>query len=128
MIKKTINYTDYNGVERTEDYYFNLSKPEIAEMELSIPEGLHDYIQNAIAKEDKAALLKLYKMFIINSVGIKSEDGKRFIKNETITDSFRQSEAYTELFMELITDEKKATEFLEGLVPADTIKKPAVKA
>jgi hypothetical protein len=88
MLKKTITYTDYNGVERTEDFYFNLNKAEILEMELSTEGGLQQMIEKIIAAQDMPALSKYFKDIILMSYGEKSPDGKRFIKNQEIRDAF----------------------------------------
>lgn len=117
MIKKTITYTDYDGNERTEDFYFNLSKPELIEMQTSEAGGLEKKIEKISKEQDIKKIIELMKDIIQKSYGIKSEDGKRFIKNQEILDEFMQSEAYSELFMSLATDEKIASEFIEGILP-----------
>ena len=101
MFKKTITYTDYNGTERTEDFYFNLSKAEIAEMELSINGGMSELIKRITNTQDTKQLIALFKDLILRSYGEKSLDGKRFIKNDELREAFSQTEAYSELFMEL---------------------------
>lgn len=117
MIKKTITYTDYDGVERTEDFYFNLSKAEIAEMELSTAGGLDKTINRIIAEQDGARIIALFKDLVLRSYGKKSDDGRRFIKNQELRDDFSQTEAYSELFMELATDSEAAAAFVNGIVP-----------
>ena len=106
MLKKTITYVDYNGNERTEteDYYFNLSKAEIMEMEMSTTGGLAEMIQKIVAAQDAPAIIKVFKDLILKAYGEKSADGKRFIKSDEIRDAFSQTEAYSQLFMELATD------------------------
>jgi len=118
MIKKTIKYTDYNGVERTEDYYFNLSKAEIAEMEMSTEGGLAESIKKIVNAQDTPAVIKLFKSLILKAYGEKSADGKRFIKSEELATAFSQTEAYSELFMELATNDKEAAKFVNGIIPA----------
>ena len=88
MIKKTITYTDYNGVERKEDFYFNLSKAEIMEMEMSTQGGLAEMIQRIVAAQDQPAIIKIFKDLIVKAYGVKSPDGKRFIKNADVVDEF----------------------------------------
>ena len=122
MIKKTMTYTDYNGVERTEDFYFNLAKREVMEMEMSIKGGLAEMIQRIIAAQDQPAIIQIFKDLIIKSYGVKSPDGRRFIKNQEVIDDFVQTEAFSDLFMELATDADKAAEFINGIVPADMAK------
>lgn len=119
MLKKTITYTDYNGVERTEDFYFNLKKSEIMEMELSTDGRLSEMIKKIIATKDIPSLMSIFKKFILNAYGEKSPDGKRFIKSKELSESFEQTEAYSELFMELANSDKAAAEFINGLVPPD---------
>lgn len=117
MFKKTIKYTDYNGVERSEDFYFNLSKAEIAEMELSVNGGLSELIKKITNTQDTKQLIALFKDLILRSYGEKSLDGKRFIKNEELREAFMQTEAYSELFMELASDADAATAFVNGITP-----------
>lgn len=119
MLKKTITYTDYNGTERTENYYFNLSKAELTEMELSTTGGFAELIQNIIDAQDGPAIMKIFKDIILKAYGEKSPDGKRFIKSDELSTAFSQTEAYSELFMELVTDAEKASEFINTIIPAD---------
>lgn len=117
MLKKTITYTDYNDVERKEDFYFNLTKAELAEMEYSISGGLQGYIEQIINAQNMPEIMKLFKQLILKSVGEKTVDGKHFRKSEAISDAFCQTEAYSELFMELLNDEEKAAKFIKGILP-----------
>lgn len=119
MLKKTIEYTDYNDVKRKEDFYFNLTKAEIMEMELSTTGGLAEMIQKIIDTQDTPQIIKLFKELVLKAYGEKSADGKRFIKNDEIRDGFAQTEAYSELFMELATDANAAAAFVNGIVPKD---------
>ena len=118
MLKETIVYTDYNGVERTEDHYFNLSKAEIMEMELSIAGGLSAMIEKIISAQDAPGLIKIFKELILKAYGEKSADGKRFIKSPELSEAFSQTEAYSELFMKLATDAEAASRFVNGIIPA----------
>ena len=117
ILKKNIKYTDYNGVERNEDFYFNLSKAEITEMELSTAGGLAEMINKVVAAQDVPSIIKIFKELILKAYGEKSPDGKRFIKSEELSRNFSQTEAYSNLFMELATDAEKAAEFVNGIVP-----------
>ena len=117
MLKKPITYTDYNGVERTEDFYFNLSKAELMEMELGVTGGMTEMLNKIIAAKDAPSLMKTFKEMIMKSYGIKSDDGKRLVKSEEISTAFTQTEAYSVLFMELITDDKAAADFVNGIIP-----------
>lgn len=117
MIKKTITYTDYNGNERTEDHYFDLSKAEIMEMQLSVNGGFDVMLQSIIDSKDVPALAKLFKEIIFKSYGKKTPDGIRFEKSEEMSRNFSQTGAYSELYMELCTDAKAAAEFVNGIIP-----------
>lgn len=119
MIKKTITYTDYNEVERTEDFYFNLSKAEVAEMEMSTTGGLAEMIQRIVAAQDSPAIIKIFKEIVLKAYGEKSLDGKRFIKSDEMATAFSQTEAYSILFMELATDADAAANFVNGIIPAN---------
>lgn len=122
MLKKTITYTDYNGVELTEDFYFNLSKAEVMEMEMGTSGGLAEMIQNIVAAQDAPAIIKIFKDLVLKAYGKKSPDGKRFMKTDEhgrpLADKFKETEAYSELFMELATDADKAAEFVNGIIPS----------
>ena len=122
MIKKTITYKDYNQVERTEDFYFNLSKAEVMEMEMSTSGGLAEMITRIVAAQDQPAIIKIFKDLILKAYGEKSPDGKRFIKSDELSIAFSQTEAYSQLFMELATDAEAASAFVNGIVPADMAK------
>ena len=128
MLKKTITYTDYNDVERTEDFYFNLSKAEVMEMQMSTTGGLAEMIQRIVAAQDAPAIIKVFKELVLKAYGQKSPDGKRFIKTPELADEFAQTEAYSQLFMELATDADAAAAFVNGIVPADVAKQAALQA
>ena len=119
MLKKTIKYVDYNGTERTEDFYFNLSKAEVMEMEMSTSGGMAEMIQRIVAAQDAPAIIKIFKDLVLKAYGQKSPDGKRFIKSEELSIEFSQTEAYSQLFMELATDAEAAAAFVNGIVPND---------
>ena len=123
MLKKTIKYTDYNGNERTEDFYFNLTNAEVTEMEMSTAGGLAEMISRVVAAQDAPSIIKIFKELILKAYGEKSADGKRFIKSEEISTAFSQTEAYSILFMELATDADAAAKFVNGIVPANPNKK-----
>lgn len=118
MLKKTITYTDYNGSERTEDFYFNLSKAEVMEMEMSTQGGLAERIQRIVSAQDAPAIIQVFKDLIMKAYGEKSPDGKRFVKSAALSEAFTQTEAYSQLFMELATDATKAAEFVNGIIPS----------
>lgn len=117
MLKKTIKYTDYNGETREEDFYFNLSRAEVTEMELSKEGGMSEYIKKISAAQNAPELIKIFKEIITKSYGEKSLDGKRFIKNKELTEAFIQTEAYSELFVELASNADEAAKFINGIMP-----------
>ena len=117
MLKRTIKYTDFNDNEVEEEFYFNMSKSELVEMEVSYKDGFKETLERIIATDDNAALIKEFKKIILLSYGIKSEDGKRFEKSDEIRKAFSQSSAYNELFMELATNDGLAAEFINGVMP-----------
>ena len=119
MVKKTITYTDYHGVERTEDFYFNLTKAELMEMQLSMEGGMRAYIQRIMAAKSQLALVNLFKQILLLSYGKKSDDGRLFLKNDTIRAEFEAHPVYSQIYMELSLNEEKAAEFINGLIPAD---------
>lgn len=118
MYKKTITYTDYNDVTRTEDFYFNLSKAELTEMEMSVTGGLSNQLKTIMAANDNSEIIRIFKDLVLRSYGVKSEDGKRFIKSKELTEEFSQTEAYSELFVELASNDTAAAEFVNGIIPA----------
>ena len=117
MLKKTIKYTDYDGVERVEDFFFNLSKAEVAEMEMSSQGGMERLIRQIAMTQDRKRLVELFKDLILRSYGEKSPDGRRFVKSKELSEAFSQTEAYSELFMQLATDSDAAAAFINGILP-----------
>ena len=129
MLKKTITYTDYNEVERTEDFYFNLTKAEIMTMEMSTSGGLAESIQRIVAAQDMPAIIKVFQDLVLKAYGEKSPDGRLFLKEDKngypLSKNFEQTEAYSILFMELATDADAAAKFINGIVPADMAQQAA---
>lgn len=125
MLKETIKYTDYNGVERTEDFWFHLSKAELMEWEMGTTGGLTEMIKRIVDAQDAEAIFKIFKELVLKAYGQKSPDGKRFIKSEELATEFSQTEAYSQLFMELATDADKAAAFVNGIMPSDVAEKAA---
>lgn len=117
MIKITKTYTDYNGNERTEDFWFNLSKAECMEMNLMTEGGLDAYLQKIIDTKDIPKLITQFKELVLKAYGEKSADGRRFMKNDEIRQAFSETEAYSMIFMDLVTDAKAAADFVNGIVP-----------
>lgn len=118
MYTRKVTYTDYDGKERTETLRFNLTKAELAEMRFSVSGGMEQMLQEIIDADDQPKLIKVFKELLLKSYGVKSPDGKRFIKNQEITDEFVQSEAYSEMFMLLATNDEVAAEFVKGIIPS----------
>lgn len=128
MLKKKITYTDFNGNERTEDHYFNLTKTELTEIALGLPDGMDESeiteaneqaAMTIIDKLGKDGVFKFIKELILKSYGIKSSDGKRFQKSEEISKEFSETLAFDQFFMELMTDDVKAAEFVNSIIPKD---------
>lgn len=123
MLKKNIKYTDYNGVEREEEFLFHLSKAELMEMEMGTQGGLGEMIQQIVKSQDTPAIIKIFKEIILKAYGEKSIDGKRFVKvNDAgvpLSIGFSQTEAFSELFMELATNADAASKFIMGVIPGD---------
>lgn len=121
MLQKSIKYVDYNGVEREETFLFNLTKAELMEMELGTTGGLTEMIQKIIQTKDQPSIIKIFKELILKAYGEKSADGKRFIKTDEhgnpLSRAFSETEAYSNLFMELSTDDKAAAAFVNGIIP-----------
>ncbi len=116
MLKKTITYTDYDGVERTEDFYFNLSKAELIRMECGVKGGLTKKLEEISKSADPTQIMPVFEDIILKSYGKKSDDGKFFRKSAELSEEFSQSEAYSELMVELIRDETAASNFVNGLI------------
>lgn len=123
MLKKTIKYTDYNGVERNEDFYFNLTKAEIMEMQMGTTGGFADYIAALVKTQNMPEIVRIFKDIVLKAYGEKSQDGKRFIKTDdnghSLAKAFSETEAFSILYMELATDSKEAAKFINGIVPQD---------
>ena len=122
MLKKVITYKDYDDKERTETFYFNLSQAEVMEMELAIDGGLAKTIETITTTQDVKRIIELFKQIILKAFGEKSPDGKRFVKTQEIRDAFSQTEAYSQLFVELATDSDAATTFINAILPSPLTK------
>ena len=119
MLKKNIKYVDYDGNDRAEDFYFNLNKAEIIELELGTTGGLTKTLEKIVQEKDNKRIVEYFKAIILKAYGEKSADGRRFIKSQELRDSFEQTEAYSELFMELSSNAKAAADFISGIVPKE---------
>lgn len=118
MLKKQIKYKDYNDADREETFYFNLSKVEVAEMEMSVSGGWVNWVEKVVEAQSEPELISIFKEVILKAYGEKSPDGRRFIKSEELSTAFSETEAFVELFMELATDADAAAVFFNGIVPA----------
>lgn len=119
MLKKTVTYEDFEGLERKEDYYFNLTKAECLEMETGVTGGMTKLLQNIIDEQDPKRIVEYMKDLVLRAYGEKSPDGKYFMKSDEIRNRFACSAAYSQIFMEFATDAKAASEFAKGILPAD---------
>ena len=125
MYNKTVTYKDYKGNTRTEDFYFNLNKAELVELELSAKGGLTVMMDRIIAAQDNATLFKIFKDLVSKSYGVLSDDGRKFIKNQEVLDDFMQTEAYSIIFSELATNAEAAAEFFNNVIPQNLAKELA---
>ena len=119
MLKKTVKYKNYFGVEKERTLYFDLTKSELMTMSLSTEGGLENVLENILETEDMPAIIKNFEEILLKSYGEKSEDGERFMKGDDISRKFKESPVYDAIFMELITDEKKAADFINAVFPKD---------
>ncbi len=121
MVTKTINYTDFDGVERTETFRFNLTEAELQAWELSVEGGMRKRMESIMAAKDTKQIAELFQEIIDRSYGCKSADGRRFVKSPELLAEFKSMQAYSDLYMTLATDAAAATEFVNGLVPKTSI-------
>ena len=127
MLKKTIKFTDYDGNPREEDFYFNLTKAELSIMEMSHVGGFRKKMERIIKAQDGPALIEAFQDIIQTAYGVKSDDGRRFIKSPELFEEFKQTEAYSELIMELLGSEKGAAEFIAQVMPQDVVAEAAAE-
>lgn len=127
MLKKTIKYVDYNEVERTEVFFFNLTAAEVAELELSVTGGLIEKIKRITAALNGKEIMDLFKEIIMKAYGEKSDDGRRFVKSHELSLAFTQTEAYSVMFMELVTNPNAGAVFINGIIPQIANEPPVSK-
>lgn len=125
MLPKKITYTDYDGVVRTETFYFNMTEAELTMYQLERSGGMKQHLEKIVEGLDQPKILDIFRDIIHRSYGEKSEDGRRFIKSNELSTAFEQTEAYSVLVMELLSDEKAASDFINGLMPASLREKAA---
>lgn len=121
MLKREFKYTDFNGVERKETCYFNLNKQEILEMQLTTEGSLTAILQRIVDANDNVKLANFFKEIILKSYGVKTDDGRMFIKNDKVREEFTYTPMYEELYIELSTDAEKAVKFVKGIMPSDLV-------
>lgn len=121
MIKQTINFVDYDGNDCTEDFYFNLTKAELILLNAEYKGGLEEYLNSIVNTSDISALANFMKKIVEISYGVKSEDGKRFIKNPKLSEEFLQTPAFSELYIKLLTEENVSSAFVRGIMPKDLV-------
>lgn len=124
MLKKTVTYVDFDGVERTEDFYFNFTEQEVTEMELSTEGGLSSLIKRITDAKSQKELIQLFKKLVLAAYGVKSPDGRKFVKNDEVREDFESTQAFSDIYMELVTDADAASKFFAAVVPRE--KKPAM--
>lgn len=112
-----MTYSDYDDNQRTEEFCFNLTKAEIMEMEMGTYGGMQKMLERIVAEQDTVKIAEMFKYIILKAYGKKSPDGKRFIKSDELREEFAQTEAYSDLFMELATDADAAAAFINAIVP-----------
>ena len=117
MLVKKISYTDFDGNEREETHYFNLTRTEVVEMQWSTPGGLKALLDRIVEEQDIKEILDIIREILSKAYGVKSADGRRFDKDPALWVNFTQSLAFDELFMELMTNAGYAAEFMNGIVP-----------
>lgn len=119
MFKETLTYKDFNGNDHTEDFYFNLTKAECLEMELGEKGGMQEYLKRIVAADDRKKLIEVFKEIIGKAYGRKSEDGRFFRKSKEMREEFESTEAYSDMFVKLATDDEYATAFIQAVLPGD---------
>lgn len=123
MIKKTVTFTDFDGNKRTEDFYFHLTEQELTEWELSVDGGLSGVLTRIVNSQDTKMLIGIFKDLLIKSYGVKTPDGRGFVKNEEVLNNFTCTQAFSDIYMELATDDKAAAEFVNGVMPSSLAEK-----
>ena len=116
MFTKTIKFTDFNNIEREETYYFDLSEAELVDMEMGTTGGLSEKLKKVVETKDNSAIVKFFRELILKSYGVKSDDGKRFIKSEELSTAFSQTRAFSNMYVEMLKNEEKAAEFVNALI------------
>lgn len=119
MITLPIKYTDYNDVERTEEFSFNLNKAELAELQLGVSGGFDAVLKRLTNRMETPEVLKIFKGIILKAYGVKSDDGRRFMKSEELSKEFEETEAFSNLYMSFFENADNFTKFIKGILPKD---------
>lgn len=119
MLTKAITYTNYNGEKRTKNFYFNLTRTELAKMELTNKAGMEATIKQMVNEDDRAKIIELFEKIVLSAYGEKSSDGEEFLKSPEIVARFVAHPAYDVLFMELISSDKAMSDFINAVIPND---------
>lgn len=119
MLKKTIKYEDFDGNKREEDHYFNLTTTELTDLSNSVDGGLDVLIEKIIKEKDNRKIYDLFKKIVLMSYGIKSDDGRRFMKSDEISHEFTQTAAYDALMTELLQKEGMSSDFIKAIIPSE---------
>jgi hypothetical protein len=125
VLKKTITYKDFDNVEVTDDFYFHISKSELIKLQVSAGEGFRDYLMNVVKSGDGAKIIEEFERILRMAYGIRSADGKSFLKTPGAFEAFYGTDAYDQLFMELVTDAKASGEFINAIMPAGLVEEAA---
>ncbi|MBO7452210.1 MAG: hypothetical protein J6U54_17930 [Clostridiales bacterium] len=118
MVKKTLTYKDFDGNERTEDFYFNLLPKELMDLQTSMKGGLSQMLDKIIKENDQNALYKYFEQLVLVAYGVKSMDGRTMDKSDAAKEDFKSTVAYSDIYMDLATDAKAATDFVNGILPS----------
>lgn len=119
MLRRELTYTDFDGNERTEEFFFHLTEAELTELQMSEYGGLEARLRKIVLAKDGVEIMKFFKDIFLKAYGIKSPDGRRFIKNDEVRKEFEETEAYSQLYMELVTDADKMADFIKAVIPAN---------
>lgn len=121
MLKETVTYIDFDGNERTEDFYFNLNRAELIKMATSKNGGIEAYIKQILASQDAEQIMNMFEKILDSSYGEKSLDGRKFMKSKEILDNFKSTEAYSDIYTRLCTDAKFAADFIDNVIDKNTL-------
>lgn len=122
MLKHEIKYTDYDGDKHEESFYFNLNEVEMIELEVEHSDGLYNWLDKLVKMEDRKEMWYEFKRIVLLSYGVKTPDGKSFMKSPEITTAFEYHAAFNQLMKDITTDEDIAATFINGIMPPEMVK------